>query len=148
MLAQRRFRYDIRLGAQPGRFVMTGEETEVIRAIFRNAGTGRWVHSALVHHVMPPERQTIAYIKKYYESCGWLAEQRDASGNVSASISRLLYDQSSVLAAELRFRLLRTFARPKRWMPALVNAATARGRWLARYQPDDSGSVPRQPHKG
>jgi glycosyltransferase involved in cell wall biosynthesis len=140
MPAQRRYRYDVQLGAQPGRIIMTGEETEVIRAIFRDGGSGRWVHSAVVHHVMPKERQTIGYIRAYYESCGWLSERASAPVDVRPNVNKRLRDRSSVLTSELRFRCLRVFAPPRRWMPALVEAATARGRWLGRYRPDDAGS--------
>jgi hypothetical protein len=141
MPVQRLYRYDVRLGAQPGRFIMTGEETEAIRAIFRAGGSGRWVHSAVVRHVMPKERQTIAYIRAYYESCGWLSERTAAPIDVRPNSIERLRDRSSVLTSELRFRCLKVFTAPTRWMPALVRAATARGRWLGRYRPDYAGST-------
>jgi glucosyl-dolichyl phosphate glucuronosyltransferase len=141
MPAQRLHRYDVRLGAQSGRFIMTGEETQVIGAIFRDGGSGRWVHSAVVRHVMPKERQTIAYIRAYYESCGWLSERTSAPVGVRPNPVQRHLDRSSVLTSELRFQCLRVLAPPTRWMPALVGAATARGRWLGRYRADCAGST-------
>jgi glycosyltransferase involved in cell wall biosynthesis len=132
---QRRFRYDGRLGARPGGLVMTGEETEVIRAIFGDGGTGRWVRSAVVHHVMPPERQTIHAIRAYYERCGYLAEKRFHRTGFRPSFIDRLRDSGMVIGSDARFRWLRAFARPTRWVPALVAAATARGRWIALYRP-------------
>jgi glycosyltransferase involved in cell wall biosynthesis len=135
---QRRFRFDTRLGARPGGSIVTGEETEVIRAIFAGGGSGRWVREAVVHHVMPPQRQTTGYIRRYYEACGYLAEQRSRHADERHSSAERLQEIAAVLAAEARFRWLRACSGPERWVPALVSAATARGRWLGRYRPEDA----------
>jgi glycosyltransferase involved in cell wall biosynthesis len=135
--AQRRFRYDGRLGARPGGLVMTGEETELIRAIFADGGAGRWVRSAVVRHVMPPERQTVRSIRAYYEGCGYLAERRSHRTDFKPSFINRLRDSCTVIASDARFRWLRAFAHPTRWVPSLVAAATARGTWIARYRTTD-----------
>jgi glycosyltransferase involved in cell wall biosynthesis len=141
MPAQRQFGYDVRLGQRPGSLIMTGEETEVIRNILLNGGVGYWVHLAAVRHVMPQERQTIEYIRAYYEGCGWLAERKSRPGEAPPVPLRRLRDHCLVMASELRFRCLRAVAHPTRWMPALVNSATARGRWLGRYRPNHSDAT-------
>jgi len=41
-----------------------------------------------------------------------------------------------VIASETRFRWLKAFAGPTQWVPALVSAATARGKWIGRYSCD------------
>ena len=73
---QRQFLFDVRLGRRPGVGWFGEEEIEVLRAIFASGGTGRWVRSAIVHHVMPQERQTIAYLRAYYEANGRMSGLR------------------------------------------------------------------------
>lgn len=67
---QRRHLYDPSLGVAPGRR-LGGEETEMIRAALRSGETGRWVWDATVFHHIPPERQTAAYVFRYYRAHGF-----------------------------------------------------------------------------
>ncbi len=67
---QRAHLYDPELGVAPGRR-RGGEETAVIWAILASGGRGRWVWDALVYHVIPAERQTIAYVERYYLADGY-----------------------------------------------------------------------------
>ncbi len=136
MPVQRQFRYDIRLGPRPGRWIINGEETEVIRAILAGGGTGRWVRAAVVEHVMPEERQTIQYVRKYYESCGRLSELGACGEGSRPSRADNVRDRCIVIASEMRFRLLKAVAGPQQWVPALVHSATAHGRWIGRYHRD------------
>lgn len=62
---QRRHLYDPELGVAPGRR-RGGEEVAVIRAILEEGGSGSWVWDATVFHLIPPARQTEAYIKQFY----------------------------------------------------------------------------------
>jgi glycosyltransferase involved in cell wall biosynthesis len=135
MPVQRRFRYDVRLGARPGRMVMLGEETQVIDAILAAGGSGRWVHSAVVRHIMPAERQTTGYLRSYFQGSGWLKERR-AQPEFRPNLLGRARDLCAVAAAELRYRALRAVASPQRWIPALVDAAAEQGRWKARYRRD------------
>jgi glycosyltransferase involved in cell wall biosynthesis len=141
MPVQRQFRYDVRLGARPGGLIMTGEETAVIRDILRSGGIGYWVDHAVVRHVMPRERQTIEYIRAYYEGCGWMSAQGARHNGARPSALQRIADRCHVIASESRFRCLRVFAHPRRWMPALVDAATVRGRWRGRYSDDHSDAA-------
>lgn len=60
-------KYDPELGVAPGRR-RGGEETEMIRAALQSGEVGLWVWDAIVYHLIPPERQSIEYIMKYYRS--------------------------------------------------------------------------------
>jgi hypothetical protein len=110
---------------------MTGEETEVIGAILASGGCGRWVRDAVVHHIMPRERQTVRHIRAYYQACGALAEQRSGLARGGAFRSHGVRRLAELLALEARFRVLHALSDPERWVPAMVAAATARGRWRA-----------------
>jgi glycosyltransferase involved in cell wall biosynthesis len=137
---QRQFRYDPRLGARPGNWMMSGEETEVMNAVLAGGATGRWVRAAVVHHVMPPERQSVAYVRAYYESAGRLSGLRSRRHESPPSAVERLLDLSQATLLQARYRSLRAVAPSRFWVPALVNAAGARGRWIGRHQsPATSG---------
>jgi len=67
---QRSHPYDPNLGVAPGRR-RGGEETAVLRAILAEGGTGSWAWDATVFHVIPAERQSLQYIRTYYEALGY-----------------------------------------------------------------------------
>lgn len=134
--AQRRFRYDPRLGPRPGKWIENGDETEVIRSILASGASGRWVRAAVVHHIMPQERQTIRYVRHYYESCGRLLALQTKGAQFMPSVANRWRGMREVIAAETRFRWLKAFAGPTQWVPALVSAATARGKWIGRHSCD------------
>jgi glycosyltransferase involved in cell wall biosynthesis len=129
---QRRFRYDSRLGRRPGRWIVGGEELDVIRAILASGGTGRWVPRAVVRHVIPPERQTIRYLRSYFVGHGYVLAQTSSAGARHRRVRESLRDLGAVLSSEAKYRWLRATADPARWVPALVTAAIARGRWAYR----------------
>jgi hypothetical protein len=135
--AQRRVRYDARLGRKPGRWLIGGEEVAVLRQILRN-GAGRWVPAAVVEHVVPPERQTVAYLRAYFQGQGYFQEMRSSAGRDHTSWREWLAGVRQVVAAEVEFRRLRLRADPEQWVPALVAAAIAQGRWAYRHRRGES----------
>lgn len=66
---QRRHRYDPLLGVAPQQRRL-GEETKVIEAIAAAGAEGYWVPEARVKHLIPPARQTLAYVGTYQRSMG------------------------------------------------------------------------------
>jgi glycosyltransferase involved in cell wall biosynthesis len=137
--AQRRWRYDGQLGRRPGRWLLGGEELAVIRAILADGGTGRWVPEATVEHIIPQERQSVDYLRRYFEGHGYLLgtyyhRDRDPQRN-------RMREFGHAVALEAKYRWLRMAAGPRRWVPALVAAAVARGRWIGRYRPDAVSSA-------
>ena len=66
---QRSHLYDPLLGVAPGRR-RCGEEKQVIREILGSGAKGYWVPDAIVFHIIPASRQTLAYVKTYYKAQG------------------------------------------------------------------------------
>jgi glycosyltransferase involved in cell wall biosynthesis len=66
---QRRYAYNMELGFSPFHR-RTGEETDLIYRILRDGGSGWWVPDAKVRHLIPPERQTLDYLDRYFEQAG------------------------------------------------------------------------------
>lgn len=100
---QRSFLYDPELGVAPGRR-RGGEEVAVLRAILATGAKGRWVWEATVYHLIPPGRQTAAYIIQFYRSNGY---DFPICGDTKAPFGRLIqiYRTSKViLKASLRVR--------------------------------------------
>lgn len=128
--AQRARPYDVRLGRQRSRWLTGGEETAVIEAVLDAGGTARWVPDAIVEHMIGAERQTTAYLRRYFEGQGYVAgleERRARTGS-----PRAVRDAASVLRHELAFRFVRATRPSTEWVPALLHAATVRGRYHAR----------------
>ena len=50
--------------------MLGGEEEMVIRTLLRNGFQGRWVPDASVRHYIPQERQTVRYLRRFYEGVG------------------------------------------------------------------------------
>jgi len=71
MSEQDKFLYNPALGVNQGE-ILLGEETEVILSIFNAGYSGIWVPDARVNHWLPKSRQTIAYLREYYEACGFM----------------------------------------------------------------------------
>lgn len=119
---QRRFPYDPAFGVAPGR-ARLGEETLVIRSILRTGATGYWVPDSRVVHRIPPSRQTLAYVRSYYQATGATVAQLNEDPDVVFlfGVPRWLWRQYPI--SWLRLAWLRTTARPSRWIEALkVNA--------------------------
>lgn len=128
---QRRYRYDPSLGRRPGGRIVSGEETDVISRVLEAGGKGWWVPDARVVHHISRERQTVRYLRRFYEGCGegvGRAEARagaEASGGRAEARARLV---GRALIAEVRYRAARLVQPPERWIVALVAAAMALGR--------------------
>jgi glycosyltransferase involved in cell wall biosynthesis len=121
---QRRQLYDPALGARPGGRMIDAEEVPVIEALLSKGHPGIWVPGAIVHHVMPPHRQTLAYLRRYFEGRGWqLAQGRPRR----PSLRRRLSYRMRVLCFEALLRGLRLTAAPPVWMDMLKRSATLTG---------------------
>ena len=131
---QRQFLFDVRLGRRPDIPWHGEEELEVFRAIFASGGTGRWVRAAVAHHVMPQERQTIAYLRAYYGASGRVMGLRSRCHEPPFSAAACLRDLYVAVVLEARFRALKAFAQPRRWVKGLEHAAFARGWWRGRWR--------------
>lgn len=66
---QRRALYDPELGVSPTHKRL-GEEVDAVYRMMKAGATGWWVPGSVVHHLIPPGRQTAAYIYEYYFLAG------------------------------------------------------------------------------
>jgi hypothetical protein len=129
--AQRRHPYDPDLGRK-GEQLSAGEEWAVMAALLGEGAAGLWVPSARVHHVIPPERQTVQYLRRYYVGNGGsLARVRSSQGEpMLMGRPRWLWREAVV--HELLYRLRRVYAPPDAWSDHLRRASVAWGMLLAR----------------
>jgi glycosyltransferase involved in cell wall biosynthesis len=66
---QRMHSYDPNLGVSPTQRRL-GEETTLLAAIDEAGGTGWWVPDARVRHIIPQDRQSMAYLAEYRRAAG------------------------------------------------------------------------------
>lgn len=125
---QREFRFDPGLGRRPGLEMAGYEEIDVFRRMLRAGHTGRWVPSARVYHVIPPERQTIGYIRRYVEADARHEEREWSETQARPRWKRLCELARRAISAEVGYRWHRAISPPRRWIEALLAASDARGR--------------------
>src|SRR6185503_5922382 len=87
---QKKRPYDSSLGRGPVTWLRGGEETEMLGALFAEGATGRWLTGAAVQHVIAAERQTMAYLWRYYEGCGMTEARSTRSDRPFRSIPRFI----------------------------------------------------------
>lgn len=124
---QRRFRYDADLGLGPGQQRL-GEETAVIGGILASGGIGYWVPEARVDHCIGHERQTTAYIARYFAAYGETMELHRKSGHAGPfllGVPRWLWRQ--VVSDWVRYRFHRLFWPARGWMSHLQNYGRSKG---------------------
>ena len=124
--AQRQHPYDPRLGRR-GYQLFAGEEWGVFSSMMASGLTGRWVPRARVQHVIPPERQTLRYVRAYYVGNGasWAAVQ--VPTGVSTAFGRPRWVWREAILGEARYRLRRLYAPSEVWSEDLKRASTAWG---------------------
>jgi glucosyl-dolichyl phosphate glucuronosyltransferase len=123
---QRQHLYNLELGARADGRIINGEVTPLIEALLSGGHAGIWVPGAIVEHIIPPERQTLAYLRRYYEGNGWRIAQ-DGRPRSPSRGRRLIY-RARMLYYEGLFRTLRVASAPPVWISALRRAATVTGR--------------------
>lgn len=120
-------RYDPDLGRRPGSMV-GGEETTVLMALVEGGHEGWWVPGARVRHFIPVGRQTVGYLRGYFEGQGAVAAlDRPPEGRFRWQ-GRPAWMWKEAVAAELNYRVRRLFEPPDKWLQALKHAAFVRGR--------------------
>jgi len=125
-VVQRAHLYDTTLGpvGDSGR---RGEETMLVRQLLADGYEGRWVPNARVEHSIPEDRQTTAYLRKYFASQGRVFLTRDMPDDIPRlfGVPRWLWRQR--IEAEVHFLIARVLASPNVWVKHLELAASAEG---------------------
>lgn len=137
----RRVPFDTRIGPRP-RSLMRGEEKLVLQTLLAEGARGVWVPEARVRHFIPRERQTVRYLRRYFVGSGQvLALLEEPPG--ARFLGRPLWVWREAIESELKYRLLRPFVGPERWVSYLRSASVAWGRLLghrAGTEPDGTST--------
>jgi glycosyltransferase involved in cell wall biosynthesis len=138
---QRRYPYDPELGRRD-KALSAGEEWAVLEAVLAGGASGRWVPRARVQHVIPAERQSVRYLRRYYMENGMsLALTRNAPGERTL-FGRPRWAWREAVLHELAYRVRRAYAPADVWSVHLRRASVAWGllRAPVRAHPYHSGT--------
>jgi glucosyl-dolichyl phosphate glucuronosyltransferase len=124
---QRRFPFDPERGVRPGSR-MGGEEIDVVRRAMAAGGGGYWVPAARVRHYIPPDRQTLRYLRRYYYAHGLYVGRYEMPERYPTVLGRPRWLFRTTAMSELRYRLHRPLGSPLVWIEDLMNASFDRGR--------------------
>ena len=129
---QREHAFDPSLGRQPWRHgMLSGEETDVLKRIAQAGATGLWVPEASVEHWIEPERQNVAYVRRFYVGMGYLAAQRGiVKGRIANERARRRLRQRIAWKQAL-YVVGRATGRTTWWLDSLRKGALLQGRLLA-----------------
>lgn len=116
--------FDTRVGRR-GRSLMGASETVLIRDLLSRGITGRWVPGAGVDHIIPEDRQTLSYIRRFFFGAGQVLSLNEAPGPKLFGKPRWVWRQA--LQAEVLYRITRPWAKPERWLKHLSDSGFARG---------------------
>jgi hypothetical protein len=123
---QRLFPFDTRRG--PGATYF-GEEITSFKAMMTAGHTGRWVPGSRVDHMISPKRQTLEYIRWWYEALGrtvvWEGAETHAGKRLFGA-PRWLWRRA--ITGELAFRIAHMTSPPDIWIKKLVQVSLDRGR--------------------
>lgn len=122
---QGRHRYDPDLGVAPGRRI-GGEESDMMCAALAEGVTGRWVWDATVFHLIPPERQSAAYIFNYYRSQGFLYPKCQVSDKTGFRSALALGTTLANVARKGALAFFRRRSRGSNWVSGYADYA----RWV------------------
>lgn len=123
---QRRFLFDGALGRRHGSMV-GGEDTSMLRAIWDEGGEGRWVPEARVRHIIPAERQTVAFLRRYFRGLGQQVAVTSDTRAVPQLFGRPRWALRALLEHEVRGLGHRLLGHHEQWLAALRQAEHARG---------------------
>lgn len=127
---QRQFPYDPSLG-RLGQSMVSGDETTVLRAMLAAGHKGWWVPEAKVVHFIPRSRQTLAYVRRFFEAQGEV-QSRSFNLPVGPRVwGRPRWLVRRAVAAEARYRWSRVTSPPEVWLDHLAEAAISWGQLKA-----------------
>ena len=122
---QRLFAFDPRRGAGALYF---GEETTSFKAMLAAGHSGRWVPGSRVDHMISSTRQSLKYIRWWYEALGRTLVWEDTEPNTDRKLfgaPRWLWRRA--ITGELAFRVAHLTAPPEVWIKKLVQVSLDRG---------------------
>jgi glucosyl-dolichyl phosphate glucuronosyltransferase len=119
--------FDPRLG-RVRKGMLGGDETALLIHLLERGETGRWVPGARVRHFIPPERQTIRYLRGWYSGVAATLAIIPNEANLSRKLfGRPRWAWRAALQYEICYRLRRLTSSPEVWIEDLRRASTAWG---------------------
>lgn len=130
--------FDPALGVRQGTYGI-GEETQLIRSILTQGGTGWWIPEASLRHVIPASCQNIAYVRRWIVGAGrtFSRPQWDKGDVTRESSSRLVL---RMIKHELLYRWNRWSGKsPDVWVRNLAMASHVNGQLIGRLEQSRHG---------
>lgn len=115
--------YDANRGLRPGSS-MRGDESAVINAILDEGGQGWWVPNASVRHYIPPERQTIRYLRSFFFGIANGGTLNTSELAKNGWFGKPPWLWRAAVEAEIKYRWRRRFGKPTDWITDLQKASS------------------------
>jgi glycosyltransferase involved in cell wall biosynthesis len=121
--ALKEVRFDEALGRNAASGPQGGEEVKLFRELAQLGHTGLWVPAAKVDHWIDAERQTMRYVRDYWQQAGALQIKFGRRDDTNARLN-----PAKRLRLLLRLAGYRVINRPACWLPAFRELEQERGR--------------------
>jgi len=125
-IEQRRHRFDPALGRRGAR-MYAGEEWAIMQALLAEGARGLWVPAARVRHIIPRDRQSVGYLRRYYFWNGASLAIVRKSRDERMLFGRPRWIWREAVQQELAYRVRRVTAPASVWSMHLRRASTAWG---------------------
>ncbi len=122
---QHKFLFHEHLGRK-GNSLVGDEELDLMRRLLVAGHRGFWVPSAAVEHLIPPQRMTLDFVRRYFIGQGW---RLGSSAIGSSRTARVLRREAFV--QRWLFRLRYRMAKSSTWLTHWIRAALAEGEYQA-----------------
>jgi glycosyltransferase involved in cell wall biosynthesis len=126
LAAQREYPFDPTTGRN-GKGMLGADETTVIRAMLRDGHRGLWAPKARVRHYIPSDRQTIHYLRRFFDGQGQILAREQTWGEAPKLFGKPRWLVKAAMVAEMRYRMKRMCCRPEAWIEDLIVASRLSG---------------------
>ena len=131
---QKEFRFATELGRR-GDVVLGEDELDLFRRLLAAGYSGNWVPSAVVEHVIPPDRATEKYTYDYFVGQGTALVAKGEPWH--RDLAKL---KSESRAEYLKYKMKRAFADSTTWVSHMIRSALAQGQYDALSDVESNGS--------
>ena len=123
---QRGFAFDPELGRR-GLSMIGGEEIVMMQRMMAAGFRGCWVPDAIVEHWIPRGRQTVGYLRSYFQGGGATSRRVSPDRTSRSLFGRPLWVWRQAFEYEVRYRVSRLYRPSVVWIKDLRHAAEAWG---------------------
>lgn len=122
MREQSQFPYNPHLGPRKSDNIR-GEDVDSLGRILGSGAEGRWVPKAIVHHVIPKDRQTTAYLREWFVGQGRTEVRRSPARYEALLMGAPRWLWRAAITSEISFRLKQMYCPPRIWCRQLATAS-------------------------